>query len=333
MSDSQYNSVKEQRQLELSNWIERTAPPVTTMTPVATDAGMRRYFRIDTAELTMIAVDADPQYEDNAAFIDIANRLATSGLHTPDIYHYNLEKGFLLVEDLGTQQLFHWLNENKNNPNTMYRTACDAIIHMQKETRVDGLPCFDNQFIQLELDIFDDWYIGRHLNYEPDSRDKDTISNLRNILITNCEQQPQAFMHRDFHSRNLMVTGDNKLAIIDFQGAMCGPITYDLGSLTRDAYFSITSELELNLCEHHRNSLAQNVAADTFERWYRLTALQRHLKIMGIFCRLNYRDDKPQYLDGLNTVARYITDTLDRYREFSDFRQLFLKLSALRPHQ
>lgn len=326
MPDSQYNSVNEQRQQELTAWLTLTAPPFSKLQPIQTDAGTRRYFRLFTSDSTIIAVDSDPAHEDNKAFIDIACRLQQSGLRVPEIYHYNLEKGFLLLEDLGDRHMLSRLIEATSNAGDIYQIAGDCMVMMQQRTRTDGLPLFNRNFILLELNIFEDWFINRHLHYNLDQQSKHTILTMHQLLIGNCEQQPQAFMHRDFHSRNLMVDTGNKMAIIDFQGAMLGPVTYDIGSLLKDAYTLAPKELEQSLCEQHRSSLSEPVSAEQYEYWYRLTALQRHLKIMGLFCRLHYRDGKSQYLSHLPTVAQYINDTLDRYSKFSEFSNLFNRL-------
>lgn len=326
MSYSPYNSVNEQRQLDLLSWLKSTAPPFTQILTIETDAGTRRYFRVFCGNSTMVAVDADPKHEDSKAFIDIASRLQKSGLRTPEIYHYNLEKGFLLIEDLGKTHMQNWLAANTHSRVSMYELACDCIIEMQQRTCTDRLPSFSRQWILQELHIFEEWFIKRHLGYPLNRTNSIVLSAVTEILADTCEEQPQAFMHRDFHCRNLMVKGHDKPAIIDFQGAMLGPISYDLGSLLKDAYILTPKPLENTLCEYHRQSLEISVTAQQFERWYRLTALQRHLKILGLFCRLNYRDGKPQYLSHIDLVANYVIDTLGQYGEFSKFKVLFKQL-------
>lgn len=332
MTESQYNSVNDQRYTALLRWLTNILPAVSTLSPLATDAGMRRYYRVHTADTTLIAVDADPVYEDSGAFIDIASRISNAGLHTPGIYHYNLENGFLVVEDLGDQHLQDWLRNTSAGFDSMYQIACDAMITLQQSASTTELPTFNRDFILFELSIFNEWYLQRHLRFPTDDRTSDVICATFDILVDNCEQQPQAFMHRDFHSRNLMVTGARDIAIIDFQGAMLGPVTYDLGSLLKDAYVHTPANLEQTLCEQHRVSLTQQIRREDYERWYRLTALQRHLKILGLFCRLHYRDGKPQYLTHLKTVAAHIIDTLDRYAEFDEFSSLFNQFSSMSNH-
>ncbi len=332
MPDSQYNSVNEQRREQLNAWLESVAPDFKHIKAIAADAGTRRYYRLFHADSTLIAVDANPAFEDNATFIDIAARITNTGLHTPVIYHYNPEMGFLLLEDLGERHLQQWLIEHPSSVESMYQLACDAMIILQEQTDTAGMASFNRDFILFELDIFAQWYIDKHLQYRLTGKAKRVLSQLNETLVENCESQPQAFMHRDFHSRNLMVTGPADIAIIDFQGALRGPVTYDLASLLKDAYVETNTALEQQLREHHRSvlhSAALPVTRELYDRWYRLTALQRHLKIMGLFCRLNYRDHKPQYLAHLNTVADHIRETLALYSEFTHFRDLFDSLTSL----
>ncbi|MEM7259076.1 MAG: phosphotransferase [Pseudomonadota bacterium] len=330
MSESQYNSVNDERLRGLSDWLALKVPAGFSLTPLATDAGMRRYFRLCNAQSTLVAVDANPDTEDNNAFIAIEQRIRQCGLQVPQIHHYNLEKGFLLIEDLGNTHLQQWLSDNADSQALMYQRACDALIQMQQRAHAHNLPVFEREFILFELGIFKEWYLHRHLRIDTEGSISHLLDPVNEALVSNCEAQPQVFMHRDFHCRNLMVTPAQQLAIIDFQGAMLGPVTYDPGSLLRDIYVQVPATLENDLCEHHRQSVLPHVNRQQYRRWYQLTALQRHLKIMGLFCRLHYRDAKPQYLALLPTVKKHITETLNQYPEFKAFNQWFDTLDKSR---
>lgn len=293
---------------------------------MATDAGMRRYFRLSTPQTTLVAVDANPETEDNRAFVDIAGRLHQSGLSVPQIHHYNLEKGFLLIEDLGDQHLQQWLASNNGNDRTMYGKALDTLIHLQQHADAGGLPLFDREFILFELNIFEQWYLQKHLRTHTTGAISQALTQLKEMLVSNCAEQPQVFMHRDFHCRNLMIKGNTKIAIIDFQGAMLGPVTYDPGSLLKDVYVQVPGPLENHLCDHHRQSMLPHIEQAQYQRWYQLTALQRHLKILGLFCRLHYRDGKTQYLSHLSSVKARVIATLEQYPECKAFSELFRQL-------
>jgi aminoglycoside/choline kinase family phosphotransferase len=328
MSETQYNPVNDQRYNALHDWVHAKLPTATRLTSMATDAGMRRYYRVHSDNSTCVAVDADPMHEDSNAFLNIAARITRTGLHVPEVYHYNLEKGFLLLEDLGDRHLQQWLLSNPASAVEMYGKACDAMITLQHRADATGLPAFDHDFIRFELAIFEDWYLRRHMNYPISQQTARVLEKVKSVLVDNCAQQPQVFMHRDFHSRNLMVTSPGEIAIIDFQGAMLGPVTYDLGSLLKDVYAPPPPGLEETLRGRHMSTLAKRGTESDYERWYQLTALQRHLKVMGLFCRLFYRDGKPQYLSHLDAVAGHIRATLQQYRELTDFCTLFEKLST-----
>lgn len=323
MKDSPYNPVKHSRFDSLVEWLKSHEIRYQHLTAVATDAGARRYYRLNIDNSTLIAVDADPQVEDTRAFIDIGQQLTKAGVHTPVIHHYNLEKGFLLVEDLGAIQLQQLTENGGTGYRQLYNTAMDVLAQMQQHASTKDLPEFDQQFIQTELSLFDTWYLDRHLGISLSRSQRAVLQRTYDLLISTCIEQPQAFMHRDFHSRNLMVTANDQLAVIDFQGAMLGPITYDPGSLLKDCYTKPSAQVSAELSERHRSKLYSGIAMDQYRRWYDLTALQRHLKILGIFCRLHYRDQKPQYLQHFPTLNHYVLQTTEAYTDLAEFDDLF----------
>ncbi len=329
MTDSQYNSVNDTRRQLLSQWLKQISVSYDSLFALTTDAGSRRYFRLHSGTSSVLAVDANPEFEDTRAFLDIAKRISASGIRVPVIYHYNLEKGFLVIEDLGdTHVQLHCSRDAASTPG-LYTTAMQDLLTLQQQTLTHDLPRFNSSFIRLELSIFEDWYLQKHLARTLTATQKQTLEQLYALIIENSNEQPQVFMHRDYHCRNLMVVENQQLAVIDFQGAMHGPATYDPGSLLKDAYVTTDRPLHDALCETHRQSLQPLVTTDQYRRWYDITALQRHLKILGIFCRLNYRDNKPHYMSHLSSVSHHIHQTLQAYTDLHGFHRLFTQLSPV----
>jgi aminoglycoside/choline kinase family phosphotransferase len=328
MTDSQYNSVNDLRLQQLLQWVQQLPVDYNKVSTLSTDAGTRRYFRLHSSHSTVLAVDAAPEFEDTRAFIEIAKRIDASGVRVPQIYHYNLEKGFLLIEDFGDIHVQQQSSHDAATREALYRQAMDDLITLQQTADTTGLPCFDAAFIRHELAIFEDWFLQKHLQLNLTAELRRQLDRLFELIIESCSAQPQAFMHRDYHCRNLMVVNNQKLAVIDFQGAMLGPVTYDPGSLLKDAYINIESSLQTTLCNTHRQSLAGHTDEGQYRRWYDVTAMQRHLKILGIFCRLNYRDNKPNYMQHLPTVSRHILHTAGIHDNLTPFRPLLNQLLA-----
>lgn len=326
MTETPYNSVNDERLHGLIEWLAENNFSYNKLTTASADAGFRRYFRLHKDNSSLIAVDAPPEYEDTPAFIDIAARLAKSGLQPPQLLRYSTEKGFLVVEDLGQTHIQQALQNAPGDTNLaveLYQTSMQAIIQMQASTEAHGLPACDRRFLRSELELFPHWYLKIHLGQTITSDQQVIIDHAFDVLLDSASEQPSRFMHRDFHCRNLMVLDNKRIGIIDFQGAMIGPITYDPVSLLRDVYLDWPAEFQNTFIEQHRITLIPDVDIQTYTRWLDLMGLQRQLKILGIFCRLNYRDNKPDYLDNLARVCRQVTNTLAIYPQLSEFSQLF----------
>jgi N-acetylmuramate 1-kinase len=235
----------------------------------------------------------------------------------------DLEQGFLLIEDLGSQLYLPALNDD--TVDALYGDAMDALLRMQRDADTTGLPPYDHAFLQRELEIMPEWFLRRHLGYTPECEEWDVLESAFTVLLHNALEQPRSFVHRDYHSRNLLVTARNNPGIIDFQGALHGPITYDLASLLRDCYIVWDRARVVGWVESYRQRLqaAQlidvNVGPQRFRRWFDLIGLQRHIKVLGIFCRLGYRDGKLGYLDDLPRVYDYVIDVAGAYPELADF--------------
>jgi len=304
----------------------------SSIVPASADASFRSYWRVTTdSGATRIVMDAPPGKEDIAPWLDVDMRLRRAGLHTPKVFASDAAQGFVLMEDLGARTYLPELNDA--TVDQLYGDALDALLRMQAHADPAGLPAFDEAFMTAELELMPQWFLRRHLGHEPDCDEWDVIEVAFRTLISAARGQPQTFMHRDYHSRNLMIVAHadrgadagaiTRPGIIDFQDAMSGPLTYDLVSLLRDCYIEWDAERVEDWMEHHRQRLQHaqlieaRVDATRFRRWFDLVGLQRHLKVLGIFCRLWYRDGKAHYLGDLPLVWRYVISIARSYRELT----------------
>jgi aminoglycoside/choline kinase family phosphotransferase len=288
--------------------------------PVSGDASFRRYFRARVGTASYIVMDAPPEHEDSAPFLDIAARLRASGLHAPEILFFDLAKGFGLLEDLG-DELYRKLFETQDR-DKLFQELFAVLERMARATDPGGLPPYDDRLLQEELDLFIQWYLGRHKN-RPLNADEYSLwedSCLR--LKASCAEQPQVFVHRDFHSCNLLRTSGGTTGVIDFQDAVKGPLSYDLVSLLWDRYIAWPRERLLGWMEEMHARLGVDTDLDDWVRCCDWMSLQRNLKIVGIFARLHYRDNKQGYLGMIPQFYRYVLDVLEVYPEFEAFRSL-----------
>ena len=307
----------------------------------SSDASFRRYFRLDVAPAlraklgdTLIAMDAPPERENVPAFLHVAGLLQEAGVTVPAIVARDVERGFLLLSDLGTTTYLARLDAD--NAAFMYSDAVDALIKFQLNSRPGVLPEFDRAFVLREMNLFPEWYIQRHLGVTLDDKQQAQLDKVFEAITANVLSQQQVFMHRDFHSRNLMFLDQGNPGVLDFQDAVYGPVTYDLGSLLRDAYIQWDEEIVLDWVVRYWQSAKQvglpvNPDIDAFYRDFEFMALQRHLKILGIFCRLNYRDSKPNYMGDLPTVMDYVRRTANRYTELKPLLRLLDSLEDKAP--
>lgn len=343
MTKTPYNIVNDTRLQQLAKWLKAQGYDYKSLTPITVDAGFRRYFRLSIADDTLIAdtliaVDAPPEYEDTGSFLKIATTLFDSGAKTPQVYCYNLENGFMLLSDLGSLHLQDAATPaDPKSAQTFYKSAVTELINIQHSAPSCGLPAYSADFLQQELQLFPDWYLQQHLQKSYSAFTRKQLQQCFDLCIDSALEQPAVFVHRDYHCRNLMVQSDNRIAIIDFQGALKGPITYDLVSLLRDAYVEWPATFVDPLMEIHRQSLATtsatHVSADTYQRWFDLMGLQRHLKILGIFSRLHHRDGKSNYLSSMPLVLRHIHAVCRCYPELSVLCDILAQASpAQSPH-
>jgi len=314
---------------QLEQWLENLSENTyTNLQPASADASFRQYFRVSNNKdnKTYIVMDAPPENEDCRPFLQITELIRNIGVNAPAIISMNIKQGFLLLDDLGNKPYLNQLNEN--NADDLYIDAIDALIKLQTIDAI--LPTYDAPLLQSEMNLFETWYLNRHLDVQLNNTQQTTLNNVFNILIKNATEQPQVFVHRDYHSRNLMLTEGNNPGVIDYQDAVIGPISYDLVSLFKDCYIEwprkkIELWLELYLARITPDRL---IDKQTLIRWFDLMGVQRHLKVLGIFARLNYRDGKAQYLNDLPLTLKYILDTCELYEELQPLKLLLNETTA-----
>jgi len=291
--------------------------------PVSGDASFRRYFRLQSGSESLILMDAPPERENSRTFVDIATRLLTAGLHAPAIVEFDFEQGFGLLEDLG-DVLYRGILTPQSVAG-LFPDLFGVLRCMAQKVDASGLPDYDRQRLQAELDLFTDWYLLRHSQSKSSSSEITAWQAACEILHANAGAQPQVFVHRDFHSCNLLYQQGKAPGIIDFQDAVRGPLSYDFISLLWDRYISWPrAQLEAWM-ETYRHQLEQPVPASDWVRWCDLMGLQRNLKIVGIFCRLHYRDRKAGYLDLIPRFYAYLLDVVPRYPELRALQDLLLQ--------
>ena len=316
----------DQRLEQLKTWLNDNSIHYQSIAPASADASFRRYFRITDENNSLIIMDAPPEKEDCSAFIHIAKLLSGFGLNVPKILLQDLEQGFLLLNDLGDTVFLSELNNNRVDE--MYLAAMNSLLQLQKNETPD-LPAYDETLLRNELNLFPDWYLEKQLNLKVSQEQKDILQQSFDILIKNALEQPQVCVHRDYHSRNLMVNKNNpdEPGIIDFQDAVIGAVTYDLVSLLKDCYIDWPREkveawVKYFHAEAEALGIIDQVDFELFLRWFDLMGLQRHLKVAGIFSRLKHRDGKTGYLKDIPRTMAYVFDVLERYPEFKSLQKL-----------
>ena len=302
-----------------------------TLRPASADASFRRYFRLDAGAGTLIAMDAPPEREDSAAYVRVADLLHGAGLNAPRILAQDLSQGFLLLTDLGQQTYLHVLDEA--NAASLYGAAIDALVQWQLASRPGVLPPYDEALLARELALFPDWYVGRHLKHTMTERQQAVLAATERLLIDSALAQPAVYVHRDYMPRNLMISEPTP-GILDFQDAVHGPITYDIASLMRDAFISWDEERVIDWTVRYwerarRAGLPVDADFGEFYRAFEWMGLQRHLKVLGIFARINYRDGKPQYLADTPRFVGYVRGVTRRYSQFKPLALLLDELEGV----
>ena len=353
-----------QRLQQLTQWLHSQFPDSSfDLAPASADASFRRYFRATFADgQTRIVMDAPPQHENCRPFLHIGKLFEDAGTHVPHVYAQDLEQGFLLLSDLGNTTYLQALEENAGNARELYDAATDALIRIQLASRETELPLYDEALLRRELNLFPEWYIARHLNYTLDEKQSAKLETVFQRILQNNLAQPRVYVHRDYHSRNLMVTEPNGHArfphlnplpqageeanekdnflsspgILDFQDAVYGPITYDLASLFKDAYIRWDEEQIIDwLIRYWEKARKAGLPvhqdfADLY-RDYEWMGVQRHIKVLGIFARLYHRDGKEGYLKDMPLVMDYLRRACARYIDLKPLLNLLDVLEQKKP--
>lgn len=318
---------KDTRYSLLLDWLQTDLDrPVEAIAPASADASFRRYFRVHGGSETHIVMDAPPPKENVRPFVAVAALLRAAGVQTPEVLAVDPQRGFVLLGDFGDRNYLDALAED--SAEALYADALAALLALQRGVKVDAaeLPAYDEKLLRTELGIFNEWLLDRSLALELSAGDSAMLEAAFQILIDSALEQPRVCVHRDYHSRNLMVTASGNPGVLDFQDAVIGPITYDLASLLRDCYIAWPADrVEAWMAAYRGELLAAGLLkeddAPRFRRWFDLMGMQRHLKAAGIFSRLNLRDGKPGYLKDIPRTLGYVTEVGQAYPELAAFTQ------------
>ena len=317
----------------LRAWLAARFGSAYALKPASADASFRRYFRVAAEGRTFIAMDAPPPREDCRPFVRVAGLLRQAGVHAPEILAQDLERGFLLLTDLGDTTYLAALNAD--NADRLFADATEALLKWQAASREGTLPLYDEALLRRECGLFPEWYIARHLGLKLAPAQEQTLAEAIALLIARALGQPAVYVHRDYMPRNLMVCEPNP-GVIDFQDAVHGPITYDMASLTRDAFVSWEEDRVLDWCVRYwekarKRGLPVRQDFGEFYADFEWMGLQRHLKVLGIFARIHYRDGKGGYLEDTPRFLRYALAVAGRYRELAPLARLLSELDARQP--
>ncbi len=318
----------------LDAWLGRTlGGREFTREPASADASFRRYFRVCSGDRTWVAMDAPPEREDCRPFVKVAGLMREAGVHVPEIVAQDLAQGFLLLSDLGRRtylQAFDGTNEE-----ALFRDATGALVDWQAASREGELPPYDEALLRRELALFPDWFVARHLGVTLDAAERESLEQVFRRILERNLAEPRVFVHRDFMPRNLMVSEPNP-GVLDFQDAVHGPISYDIASLWRDAFVTWEEERVLDGTIRYWEAARKRglpVRADFGEFWRDVEwmGLQRHLKVLGIFARIHYRDGKPGYLGDTPRFLAYVRHACARYGELRPLARLLDRLEGVKP--
>jgi aminoglycoside/choline kinase family phosphotransferase len=304
---------------ELSAWVRKAlGAPDATFERASEDASFRRYFRVRAGGSTWIAMDAPPEREDCNPFVKVAALMFDAGVHVPQVLAQDLVRGYLLLTDLGTTTYLKAIDES--NADALFGDAIEALVNWQVASRPGVLPPYDRALLVRELELFPEWYLGRHLGKPPEGAE--LLDRIFSRLVDAALAQPCVYVHRDYMPRNLMLSTPNP-GVLDFQDAVYGPITYDVASLFRDAFLSWPEARVLDWTARYwerakRAGLPVNADFAAFYRDFEWMGLQRHIKVLGIFARIHYRDGKPGYLEDTPRFLTYARSVAERYAELRD---------------
>jgi hypothetical protein len=312
---------------KITAWLKTTPYYDYEIEIASADASFRKYYRLRKGEKTLILMDASLEKSSLAPFLDVTQRLLHVKVNAPQILEQNLEAGFLILTDFGTTNLLDRLDTDTFK--RYYSQAIDTIVMMQ-EADASGLPLYDKTFLHGEMDYMKEWYIEKLLHVSLDGSQNTLIQTTLDAISEVLLQQPQGcFVHRDFHSRNIMLTPDAELGVIDYQDAMNGSITYDLVSLLKDCYIAFDRASIEKLVLEFRDQKGLHVSDATFIKWFDFMGLQRHIKVLGIFSRLYLRDGKDGYLKDIPLTLKYVLETGSRYSETEKMVELLKQITQI----
>ncbi|MBC7756468.1 MAG: phosphotransferase [Bdellovibrio sp.] len=332
------------RKQQLESWLQTSLNQSFTLTIASADASFRRYFRVHLPNKycdynTLIAMDAPPPQEDCRPFVNVAKLLLEAGLNAPQVIAQDLQNGFLLLSDLGDDTYLSALTNQ--TALKLYGDATDALIKMQLASKFElaknnGLPAYDEALLMREMQLFPDWYVAKHLGFSLNAEQQGWLQQTFNALIANIIAQGQVMVHRDYHSRNLMICKENNPGVLDFQDAVHGSITYDLVSLLKDAYIGWEEEQIIDWAVRYweKARKAGLPVPQDFSEFYRdfeWMGAQRHIKVLGIFARLSHRDGKDGYLKDMPLVMHYLRKVCERYVELRPMLRLLDALEGRVP--
>jgi aminoglycoside/choline kinase family phosphotransferase len=323
------NALSDHRLALLREWLAaRFGGDSFALSPASEDASFRRYFRIARADRSWVVMDAPPEREDCRPFVRVAALMRAADLHVPEIVAQDLERGFLLLTDLGTTTYLKAFAAG--NADALFDDALDALIRLQRASRPGVLTPYDETLLKREIDLFPQWYVARHLGVTLTPEEQQTLAQVAALIVANNLAQPSVYVHRDYMPRNLMVSTPNP-GVLDFQDAVFGPITYDIVSLFRDAFVSWEEARVIDWVVRYwekarRAGLPVGADFAAFYRDFEWMGLQRHLKVLGIFARIHHRDGKPGYLEDTPRFRGYVRAVCARYRELAPLLALFDRL-------
>jgi N-acetylmuramate 1-kinase len=317
---------------QLLEWLDAViSEKILAFEPASSDASFRRYFRLTLGGRTLIAMDAPPAVESIQAFVRVGRLFDRAGVHVPEIIDFDEEHGFMLLGDLGSTNYLSRLDVE--TAPVLYNDALDVLLLLKNHLDIEtcGLPDYDSALLRREFNLFGEWFLSAKLGIGLTGAEVKLLDDAREFLVTAILEQPKVAVHRDFHSRNLMVTGERNPGVLDFQDAVTGPLTYDLVSLLRDCYVAWPEPaIGQWVADYYAELDLNGIGCEQFCRWFDLTGLQRHLKAIGIFSRLDLRDGKPGYLADIPRTLNYVQSVCAKYGELSPLNE-FLSTRAAEP--
>ncbi|MEA1953207.1 MAG: phosphotransferase [Campylobacterota bacterium] len=294
-------------------WLQQIGWGEWSLEVASADASFRSYYRLRKDSETYVLMDSSLLLESLTPFVEMQERLLSVEVQVPRIIVRNMTLGYMILEDFGNRHYFDVLNQE--NYTTLYREAIDQIVKMQN-TNVEGLPLYDAEFLHFEMELMQEWYLDKYLQISITKEDEKILHHALTTITKLVLQQPQeVFVHRDFHSRNIMLTPKGSIGVIDFQDARVGAVTYDLVSLLKDCYLEWDKDEVEKLALYYRDVTGLGVDDATFIKWFDFMGLQRHIKVLGIFARLHLRDGKDGYLKEIPLTLKYVVETAFKYQE------------------